>query len=110
KNTGNTPPPGSDQSQPPSQSSTRIVAIGNSTFASNNLLSVVQVPGNRDLLLNSLGWLSEDEGLLGVRAKVSKDRTLILTGSQQNLMLYSSTLFLPLAVLVIGGYVWWSRR
>lgn len=90
--------------------STRIVAIGNSTFASNNLLSVIQVPGNRDLLLNSLGWLSEDEALLGVRAKVDADRTLILTGTQQNLMLYSSTLFLPLAVLAIGAYVWWSRR
>lgn len=88
----------------------RIVAIGNSTFASNNLLSVVQVPGNRDLLLNSLGWLSEDESLLGVRAKVNKDRTLILTGTQQNVMLYSSTLFLPLAVLAIGLYVWWTRR
>lgn len=89
---------------------TRIVAIGNSGFASNNLLSVIQVPGNRDLLLNSLNWLSEDEQLLGVRAKVNKDRTLILTGTQQNAMLYSSTLFLPLGVLAIGAYVWWTRR
>ncbi|HZR00982.1 MAG TPA: Gldg family protein [Chloroflexota bacterium] len=103
-------PSGSDQSQQNQQSSTRIVAIGNSTFASNNLLSIMQVPGNRDLLLNSIGWLTEDEGLLGVRAKVTKDRTLILTGTQQNLMLYSSTLFLPLAVLAVGAYVWWSRR
>jgi ABC-type uncharacterized transport system involved in gliding motility auxiliary subunit len=90
--------------------STRIVAVGNSSFASNNLLSVIQVPGNRDLLLNALNWLSEDEQLLGVRAKVNADRTLILTGTQQNMMLYSTTLFLPLAVLAIGAYVWWSRR
>jgi len=57
-----------------------------------------------------LNWLAEDEQLITVRSKIEKDRSLILTGTQQNLMLYSSTIFLPLAVLAIGGYVWWQRR
>lgn len=94
----------------PRPKSTRIVAIGNAAFATNSLLSFIMIPGNRDLLLNSLNWLAEDEQLITVRSKVEKDRSLILTGTQQNLMLYSSTLFLPLAVLAIGGYVWWQRR
>ena len=92
------------------QKSTRIVAFGNASFATNSLLSALLVAGNRDLLLNSLNWLSEDEQLISVRSKVSQDRTLLLQGPQQNLLLYSSTLFLPLAVLAIGGYVWWQRR
>lgn len=91
-------------------SATRIVAIGNATFATNSLLSVIQVPGNRDLLLNSLNWLAEDESLMGVRSKINQDRSLLLTGTQTNMLLYSSTLFLPLGVLAIGAYVWWSRR
>jgi hypothetical protein len=68
------------------------------------------VAGNRDLLLNSLNWLAEDEQLIGVRSKVTEDRTLLLQGPQQNLLPYSSTLFLPLAVLAVGAYVWWQRR
>ncbi|HEY3079670.1 MAG TPA: Gldg family protein [Chloroflexota bacterium] len=92
------------------QKSTRIVAVGNASFATNNLLSFLLVAGNRDLLLNSVNWLAEDEQLISVRSKVSQDRTLLLQGPQQNLLLYSSTLFLPLAVLSVGAYVWWQRR
>src|SRR5262245_37955342 len=92
------------------QRSTRIVAVGNSGFATNSLLSFLLVAGNRDLLLNSINWLAEDEQLISVRSKVSEDRTLLLQGPQQNLLLYSSTLFLPLAVLAVGAYVWWQRR
>jgi ABC-type uncharacterized transport system involved in gliding motility auxiliary subunit len=91
-------------------SSTRIVAIGNSSFANNNQLQYLQAVGNRDLLLNAINWLAEDESLMGVRSKVSKDRTLLLSGTQQNMLLFSSTLFLPLGVLAIGAYVWWTRR
>jgi ABC-type uncharacterized transport system involved in gliding motility auxiliary subunit len=101
---------GSTPSDASGQSATRIIAIGNATFATNSLLSGAVVPGNRDLLLNSINWLSEDESLMGVRSKASKDRTLILSGTQQNMLLYSSTLFLPLGVLAIGAYVWWTRR
>jgi ABC-type uncharacterized transport system involved in gliding motility auxiliary subunit len=92
------------------QRSTRVVAVGNTSFATNSLLSFLLVAGNRDLLLNSLNWLGEDEQLISVRSKVSQDRTLLLQGPQQNLLLYSSTVFLPLAVLAIGAYVWWQRR
>lgn len=104
KSTG---PTGADLPRP---KSTRIVAVGNGEFASNNLLSFIMIPGNRDLLLNSLNWLAEDEQLITVRSKVNKDRTLALTGTQQNMMLYSTTIFVPLAVLAIGAYVWWQRR
>ena len=88
----------------------RLVAIGNATFATNSLLSGAVVPGNRDLLLNSINWLAEDESLMGVRSKQTKDRSLFLSGTQQNLLLASSTLFLPLGVFAIGAYVWWTRR
>ena len=37
-------------------------------------------------------------------------RTLVLTGTQMNLIAYTSFLFLPLAVLAAGAAVWWTRR
>ena len=88
--------------------SQRLVVIGNTTFAANDLIA--QVQGNRDLLMNSVNWLAEDETLLGVRSKPTSDRTLMLAGTDQNMLFYTSTLFLPIAVLAVGAFVWWNRR
>ena len=45
------------------------------------------------------------------RASGRTDRLLVReTAAQSNLVLFSSTIFLPLIVLAIGGFVWWSRR
>ena len=35
---------------------------------------------------------------------------MFLSAAQSNLVLFSSALFLPLIVLGMGGFVWWSRR
>jgi ABC-type uncharacterized transport system involved in gliding motility auxiliary subunit len=88
----------------------RLVVIGNANFMTNSLLIGAPLPGNRDLFLNSIGWLAEEEDLLAVRAKSPTDRSLFLTGTEQNLLFFSSTVFLPLAILLVGGYVWWTRR
>lgn len=92
------------------QSDGRLVVIGNATFMANAMLTPTPVPGNRDLLLNAVGWLAEEAELLAVRAKSPTDRSLFLTGTQQNVLFFSSTLFLPLAVLLLGVYAWWQRR
>jgi ABC-type uncharacterized transport system involved in gliding motility auxiliary subunit len=65
---------------------------------------------NRDLFLNAANWLAEEEQLIAIRPKERESRNLFLTAAQQNLVLFSSTLFLPLIVLGLGGFVWWSRR
>jgi ABC-type uncharacterized transport system involved in gliding motility auxiliary subunit len=86
----------------------RLVVLGNTEFASNNYIS--QVPGNRDLFVNSVNWLAEDEDLISIRAVPSGDPPIFMTNQTQVLMLYATVLFLPLAVLLIGGTVWWQRR
>ncbi|HUE76135.1 MAG TPA: GldG family protein [Chloroflexota bacterium] len=98
------------KADPEGKSGGRLVVIGNANFMTNALLIGAPLPGNRDLFLNSIGWLAEEEDLLAVRAKVPTDRSLLLTGTEQNLLFFSSTVFLPLAILLIGGYVWWTRR
>ena len=87
--------------------STRLVVIGDVDFAINQFLNW---EGNRDFLMNSVNWLAEDEDMIGVRAKVPANRSLMLTNSQLSLALYSSVFVLPLAVLAVGAWVVWGRR
>src|SRR5205807_6350978 len=89
-------------------SGARIVLIGSPDLISNN--SLQQVPGNQTLFLNSANWVAEEDNLINVRAPDNTPRTLVLTGTQMNMIAYSSFLFLPLAVLAAGAAVWWTRR
>ena len=86
----------------------RLVLIGSPDLISNN--SLQQVPGNETLFLNAVNWVAEEDNLINVRAPDTTPRTLVLTGSQMNLIAYTSFLFLPLAVLAAGAAVWWTRR
>jgi ABC-type uncharacterized transport system involved in gliding motility auxiliary subunit len=85
----------------------RFVVVGSSGFAANNILSF---NGNRDLALNMLNWLSSDEELISIRPKDPEDRRLSLNRSQMNMVLYTSVLLMPLAVILAGVSVWWKRR
>ena len=96
--------------QPPAdkpQKETRLVVVGDSDFASNSFL---RMGGNLDFLVNSVNWLTESEELISIRPKPPEDRSVYLNTTQSNLILYTSVFILPLAVLLAGASVWWSRR
>jgi ABC-type uncharacterized transport system involved in gliding motility auxiliary subunit len=86
----------------------RVVIIGDADFASNAYLGLGGA--NRDFFVNAINWLAEEEQLISIRPKEQQSRNLFLSAAQQNLVLFSSALFLPLIVLAMGGFVWWSRR
>jgi ABC-type uncharacterized transport system involved in gliding motility auxiliary subunit len=81
--------------------------FGNSGFAANSFLNF---NGNRDLLLNSMNWLSSDEDLISIRPKENEDRRINLTHAQMNGIRIISQFGLPLAIVVAGFFVWWRRR
>src|SRR5262249_23807713 len=58
------PKPGDDPNAPKPE--TRVVVLGDSDYASNGILGV---QGNRDLFLNIVGWLSQQENLISIRPK-----------------------------------------
>jgi hypothetical protein len=93
-----------DESQKPE---TRVVVFGDSDFASNYALGI---QGNRDLFMNSLGWLSQQENLISIRPKESADRRLTMTSNQQLRVALLVLLVIPLLVLGTGVYTWWRRR
>lgn len=85
----------------------RMVAIGDSDFASNAALGV---QGNRDLFLNAVNWLAQQENLISIRAKDPEDRRITLTADQERVIFYLTALLIPGLVLLAGVQTWWRRR
>lgn len=85
----------------------RIVVIGDSDFATNKFF---YSQFNSDLFLNSVNWLAAQEKLISIRPKPPEFRRLVITQRSWAWILYSSMVFLPLAMLISGGVVWWRRR
>ena len=86
---------------------TRVVVFGDSDFASNTLFTA---GGNRDLFMNTVGWLSQQENLISIRPKEPSDRRLTMTAAQQSNIVWFSLLIVPLAIFGTGVYSWWRRR
>jgi ABC-type uncharacterized transport system involved in gliding motility auxiliary subunit len=87
----------------------RIVAIGSSSAAANQVLGISQI-GNRDLILNMMNWLTADEDLISIRPKDPEDRRISMTRRQMSMLFYTSVVFIPLIVIGSGVAVWWRRR
>jgi ABC-type uncharacterized transport system involved in gliding motility auxiliary subunit len=107
-----TPPPPAGNSTPANPDSerkpeTRVVAVGDSDFASN---MAIGISGNRDFFMNSLNWLSQQENLIAVRPRQPEDRRLTLTADQQNRVMILSLFIIPGLVFATGVYTWWRRR
>ncbi len=85
----------------------RLVVVGTADFASNQFLGA---QGNRDFFLNVVSWLADEEDLLAVRPKDSKQNPIVLTSAQSNLVLWLPLAVLPGAVLLCGLMVNARRR
>jgi gliding motility-associatede transport system auxiliary component len=100
------PAPGTD-SNPPPKPETRVAVLGDSDFVVNNAL---QVDGNRDLFINMVGWLAQQENLLSIRPRQPDDRRVTMTEDQQRRVLWLSLLVIPGAIMAAGIFTWWQRR
>ena len=96
-----------DAPDAPGTPQTRVVAVGDSDFASNYAIGV---PGNSDFFMNSLNWLAQQENLIAVRPRQPQDHRLTLTADQQNRIMILSLFIIPGLVFATGVYTWWRRR
>ena len=102
-----TPPPKPGDPPDASKPETRVVVIGDSDFAANSGLGI---QGNRDLFMNTIGWLSQQENLISIRPKEADDRRITLTATQQSNIVWLSLLIIPATIFGTGVYTWWRRR
>ena len=85
----------------------RIVVFGSSLAAANRFL--MSFRGNRDLIMNSVSWLAEEEDLISIRPKSDRGDMVVLSDRQLILMI-GVLLFTPLAWLMAGVVVYSYRK
>lgn len=86
----------------------RLVAIGDSDFASN---AFADQGANANMLANSVNWVTVEESLINLTPKVPTTRSLVLTNAMTaNFIFLLTVVLMPLAVLIVGGVVWYQRR
>jgi len=100
------PAPAEGQAAPPTPE-TRVVVVGDSDFAANFGLGI---QGNRDLFMNAVNWLAQQEGLIAVRPRAPEDRRLTMTADQLNRVSLLSIFIIPAFIFGTGIYTWWRRR
>lgn len=85
----------------------RIVVFGSSMFASDKFFPQV---GNRDLFMNTVSWLAEEEDLISIRAKSSKAEPLTLTSNQSAVIFFVPIILIPAIWFAAGVAVFYYRR
>lgn len=91
----------------PAKPETRIAVFGDSDFVTNGYLGI---PGNRDLFLNTINWLAQQENLISIRPREPGSSTLNLTADAARRIFWLSILIIPGLILAAGVQTWWRRR
>ena len=87
-----------------------MIVFGDSDFASNLYLNLL---GNKDLFMSSLGVLAEDQELIAVRRKGLPRGSLSpisLTAQQGRLLFWVAVVVSPGCCAVLGLLITWRRR
>ncbi|MGE3512686.1 MAG: GldG family protein [Vicinamibacterales bacterium] len=85
----------------------RVAVVGDSDFGTNGVLGI---QGNRDMFMNIVGWLSQQENLISIRPREASDRRITLTETQQSWITLLVLLVIPGGVFGAGILSWWRRR
>lgn len=102
---GDTPDDGGSGAEASAEA--RLVVFGDSDFAANGSLGI---QGNRDLALNAINWLAEQENLISIRPREAEDRRITLTADQQFRITFASLVLIPAFIIGAGVLTWWRRR
>jgi ABC-type uncharacterized transport system involved in gliding motility auxiliary subunit len=90
----------------PAPPETRIAAIGDSEFITNQLSGA---PGNVNLFMNTVNWLAQQDNLISIRPRDPAERRLAMDNRQTIIVLAFTVLVVP-GALFAGGFFAWLRR
>ena len=84
----------------------RVVVIGDADFASNAYLGQA---GNLDLALNIVNWLTREDQLIQIPARIAPDSNLQLSPEMQTFSLVFFIFCFP-GLIAISGWIIWRKR
>jgi len=70
----------------------------------------MNLSGNRDLFMNALSWLAEEEDLIAIRPKKAEGQPVVLSYTQGRVIFWTSVILLPGTVLMVGVVILRLRR
>ena len=101
------PAPAANKPDETPKPETRIAVFGDADFVANQWLGI---QGNRDLFLNTVNWLAQQENMIAIRPKDPEDRRITLNRDQQSRIFWLTVLIIPGLILLAGVQTWWRRR
>jgi ABC-type uncharacterized transport system involved in gliding motility auxiliary subunit len=104
---GAPPPPPAEGEEPAAPKAARLVVLGDSDFASNQLIREFR---NRDLFVNSVNWLLGDVEAISVRPGQARASRLQLSSEQFLEIRYLALFVMPELIALFGVIAWWQRR
>ena len=84
---------------------TRVAAIGDSDFVANGALGY---QGNRDLFMNTVNWLAQQENLISIRPRDAADRRI--TASANQVVMVRWMIVVVPAIVLVAGFAARRRR
>jgi ABC-type uncharacterized transport system involved in gliding motility auxiliary subunit len=85
----------------------RVAAFGSSQFASNQ---GAQTAEHRDLFINTMSWLTQDDDFIAIRPKDNTKSTLSLASGGATLNLLFISYIYPFMFLGFGAFYWLRRK
>jgi ABC-type uncharacterized transport system involved in gliding motility auxiliary subunit len=85
----------------------KLVVFGDADFGTNQL---IQSGYNRDLILNTYGYLAGEEATVSIRPKNWTTSTLEIDLPQRRLIYYASIFVIPQLIMGLGVVIWLLRR
>jgi ABC-type uncharacterized transport system involved in gliding motility auxiliary subunit len=87
-----------------------MIVFGDADFLLNQYFELL---GNKDLFLNTIHWMTDDESLITIRKKKpsQEDLSPVFLSKIQSRMIFIGVVILqPIIILAIGMVVAWRRR
>ncbi|MDZ7859990.1 MAG: GldG family protein [Candidatus Krumholzibacteriota bacterium] len=85
----------------------RIAVYGDSDFLTNKIINLY---GNRDLIMNTLSWLSREKNLVSIRPENQLVQPVLLTMIEGRLVFWLSAVVMPALIAIIGSITLARRR
>ncbi len=85
----------------------RAVIFGNVNFACNEFLNV---QGNKNIFMNSISWLTQQEELISIRKTQAKFAPLFMDEKQKSLIKTTVVVVLPGIIILAGIVMLWRKR